>query len=206
MLPERTKNLEIQFLPEKQLLVLKFEFRQDCFYTGWRHSFYVYFIKVVSTRGLYALEHFPNQGFYYRKQNLFIFKNGLYYLEPRDLTSEVTSLYKKLGQLAALSRIRLDTHVLYRIDFKRTEEGFIRMVSSLCSEHEFDYVSYLNNMSSLNECVGKRYLTDEDRKELQAEFSWNKEIIKYSQNLKIFSGPYGILLARINNAWRVLSL
>ena len=161
---------------------------------------------MVSTGGLYALEHFPGQGFYFREHDLFTFKNQLYYFEQRDLSSEVESLYKKFGQLSALSRIRLNTHELYRVDFKHTEEGCIRIVSSLCSVHEFDYLSYLNNMDNLNKCVGKSYLTKEDRKELQAPFNRFDRLVGYCQNIRFVAGPYGILIVRINKAWRILAL
>lgn len=193
----RLKELEAKYLPKKRLLVLYFKCGK---LLKKNSSCIIYFVKVVKKGKLLRLERLPGQPIFARKNCIFKHNGQFYTMKKRNLHREVTSLYEKFGKTSALGQIRLKTHDFFRLDYEFTKEGFVSIKNTFCSSHEFDYFRYLNENSDLP--VWLRKLIRADKK-----LSKYKKIDGSSELVDRFeSGPYGLLLAKINDVWRLVKI
>lgn len=206
IIEEQLNQLEIKFIPQKQVAVLQFKCRQTSSAEKFRNGYFLYCVRVAVKNGRYRLEHLPDQPFFKRNTYLFEHKDQLYYMEHRGLKNEIQSSYKKYGRLSALGEIRPHTHELYRLDFEYAADGSIGISSTLCSSFEFDYTAYLNGIQNLHCWLGLPRLTDEDKEALRAKNGKCEYKGGYCDKQEFMTGPYGILLVKINRVWRLVRI
>lgn len=203
---DRASEIEAHFLPHKQMALIKLKCRQNSSSKWYQAGYFLYCVKVSIFEDLYRLEHLPNQPFFKRDSYMFKYKDQLYYMDPRNLENEIKSLYEKFGEFSALSRIRLNTHDLFRLDFKYTQSGSIDIVSTLCSGHEFEYLIYLNDCYYLRKWLGKSRFTEKEKEALQVPYDDKNRQISYCKIMEFVQGPSGILLLKINKIWRIIRI